>query len=49
MCPVFSPPLDTAAKTASCSQRDEDINAQRGMRGEGSVDGQKRDEVVTSR
>lgn len=50
VCPGFTPPLDGTAKTASHSQRDEDINAQHGTRGgEGSVDGQKGEEGVTSR
>ena len=33
VCPAFTPQPDAAAKTASRSQRDEDTNAQRGMRG----------------
>lgn len=33
VCPAFTLQPDAAAKTASRSQRDEDINAQRGTRG----------------
>ena len=39
MCPAFTHPLDTAAKTAPRSQRDEDINAQHGTRAGQGVSG----------
>lgn len=50
VCPSFTPPLDSAAKTASTSQRDKKINAQRGMRrgAERLVDGQNGENGATS-
>ncbi len=47
--PQFHPLLGRCSQNSLCSQRDEDINAQRGMRGTaGSAHGQNREEGATS-